>query len=52
MRSRGGGERGPAPHAAATTRNGRRSSLMTAIIVTPLALLGGVFYAARTLDEP
>ena len=46
------GERGPAPHAAATTRNGRRSSLMTAIIVTPLALLGGVFYAARTLDEP
>jgi ABC-2 type transport system permease protein len=25
---------------------------MTAIVVTPLGLLGGVFYAARTLDEP
>lgn len=25
---------------------------MTAIVVTPLALLGGVSYAARTLDEP
>jgi ABC-type multidrug transport system permease subunit len=29
-----------------------RSSFMTAIVVTPLALLGGVFCAARTLDEP
>lgn len=27
-------------------------SFITAIVVTPLALLGGVFYAARTLDEP
>jgi ABC-type polysaccharide/polyol phosphate export permease len=25
---------------------------MTAIVVTPLALLAGGFYAARTLDEP
>jgi hypothetical protein len=25
---------------------------MTAIVVTPLALLGGVSYAAPTLDEP
>lgn len=25
---------------------------VTAIVVTPLALLGGVFYSARTLDEP
>ena len=27
-------------------------SFVTAIVVTPLALLGGVFYSARTLDEP
>jgi ABC-2 type transport system permease protein len=27
-------------------------SLVVAIVVTPLALLGGVFYSARTLDEP
>lgn len=27
-------------------------SFVTAIVVTPLALVGGVFYSARTLDEP
>ena len=27
-------------------------SFVTAIVVTPLALLGGVFYSARALDEP
>lgn len=27
-------------------------SFVAAIVVTPLALLGGVFYSARTLDEP
>lgn len=27
-------------------------SFVTAIVVTPLALLGGVFYSARTLEEP
>lgn len=27
-------------------------SFVTAIVVTPLALLRGVFYSARTLDEP
>lgn len=27
-------------------------SFVTAIVVTPLALLGGVFYSARSLDEP
>ena len=27
-------------------------SFVTAIVVTPLALLGAVFYSARTLDEP
>jgi ABC-2 type transport system permease protein len=27
-------------------------SFVAAIVITPLALLGGVFYAARTLDEP
>ncbi len=27
-------------------------SFVAALVVTPLALLGGVFYAARTLGEP
>ncbi len=27
-------------------------SFITAIVVTPLALVGGVFYSARSLDEP
>lgn len=27
-------------------------SFVTTIVVTPLSLLGGVFYSARTLDEP
>jgi ABC-2 type transport system permease protein len=29
-----------------------QQSFVTAIVVTPLALLGGVFYSASTLDEP
>jgi ABC-2 type transport system permease protein len=27
-------------------------SFVTSIVITPLALVGGVFYSARTLDEP
>jgi ABC-2 type transport system permease protein len=29
-----------------------QQSFVTAVVVTPLALVGGVFYAAGTLDEP
>jgi hypothetical protein len=45
-------ERGPVPHAACNYTKWPEVKLHDRTRRHPLALLGGVFYAARTLDEP